>query len=181
MKTIFLMLALGLVGCAGSSGGGPGGDSGSTAAGLDLSGTYNLSGVKCYNAALSGITSNGLYSNAFFRQVVIAANHLTLKERSGTCTATLIGSISFGPSLASQTDLTLLSLTDTGCSVEARAPAGLTPASIIRTYFQDPLATSDKVLGYTAKPYYNGAELRLQNGYSTGTPTDVCFDVYIKQ
>ena len=89
-----------LLGCSGGGGGGGGGSGGGSSSqepppleGVDLTGTYSLLGVECYNSALTAGTSYALIGGSQTTTLVINKNSYTETTHNGTCTSQTTGKI----------------------------------------------------------------------------------------
>lgn len=133
-----MILSLLVLGCAKSSE-----ETKTTVSGNDYSGTYALSGVECYNSALSALTNVATVTNGFSESVVISGNSLTATDTQGACTVVFTGDIVFSSSTLSLTNRKVASATGGACSLTLTLSAGaITPNSSTTAYNPSSALTS---------------------------------------
>jgi hypothetical protein len=173
-------LGLGLMaGCGGNGGGGN--ESGQAAIeGLDFSGTYLSDGVFCFN--LSGVQTASATATGSSETLQINGNNYSTTTNAGTCTTTTTGKIIF----RDDDTVTILdgriSVPSGTCTFKLdlypSPPGSITPQTISST------STNGEVVSTIPSAYIRTSlgHIGLYSIFTVvGSPSDICFFMYLKQ
>lgn len=176
MKTLALLpLAALLTACA---------DSGSTqvvyAEGINMSGTYTLSRVQCYNSSLTVNTNNANYSAGLQSTVTVSGNSMTVVGTQGSCRVEQTGRVVFTTeNLVTVTSRVVTSATNGECQIDSSLDnTNISPSNRTTVYKTGEAlqSFSDVVYIYEA----SSKKLGLLTTY-TDSSNGYCFEVYDKQ
>lgn len=174
LSILFLSLFI-FISCSKSSD-----SSGSGVTGVDMSGTYNLKGVECYNASLSTLTSSATYNSGYTDVVTITGNSFTETSTTSNCVVSYSSNIVFKD--ANKMDMTsykVSSATNNSCSqTSSFSSSSITPSSKTTVYTTGETFSDTKDAVYI----YNSANkvVGILSTFSDGSG-GYCFIIYQKQ
>lgn len=176
MRILLALMVLPLASCS------KGGGSSSTAAsssvtGIDLSGTYVVQKVQCYNLALTTVTNTATYTGSYSSILTISGNSFTGSQISSTgiCSVTTSGTIVANSSTVLNISESIVSASGGSC-IDAETLNGvITPTTVSATF------TTGQFVGSKTVTYFvNGSTLGLYSIY-TDSNGDQCFEILMRQ
>lgn len=147
--------------------------------GIDFSGTWNLTGVHCFNTALSGTTTTATITNGFTESMVVTGNSFVTTSTISGCTVQVTGNIVGGETGMNFDSRKVLIASGGTCGLNMALSGGITPSNTLVMY-----TTNQVLTNYTnAKYYYNtiSKSLGVPTNHTNGSGSDTCLLMYSKQ
>lgn len=172
-KLLYVVVVLTCVGCAKASTS----DSNASVVGQNLTGTYLLKGVDCYNSTLTTLLYSGTFTGVYTDTITMNGNAMTEALVSGTCHVSLSANVIFNSGRYALSDFTSTTLSScTANRAVSDVNINVSPSAVVF-----PSGTAS--ISYTVGDYFvNGNDVGIGSDvYTTSTYTDKCFVVYTKQ